>query len=490
MNSFDRRDFLERTGRLAIAAGVVGVGPALAEIASTGPSAAQLKLVARQIHGTVVTPSSHAYAQDRLVNDTLYNSARPKAIVYCNSTADVQKTVSWARKYGVHLVPRSGGHSYGGYSTTSSGVIVDVSRMKAIQPRGGGTALIGAGAILIDIYAKLWNRHLMIPGGSCPTVGIAGLTQGGGHGWSGRRFGLTSDNVTQLTIVTADGQVRVCNAHQNSDLYWACRGGGGGNFGIVTNFTFKTHSVGNVSTFYITWPWSDAARVVKAWQAWAPHAPSNLGLSVCVLSTGNTISASGQFFGSAAALRSLIRPLTNTGHPSSVSVTPRSFFDAVLLYAGCNSLAQCRQPMRSAFRGKSDYAQKPLSSAGINTIVNGIGAWTRAQAGGFSLILDAYGGAINKVAPAATAFAHRRMLFSMQYYASPGSGANLAHLNSFYRAMRPYVSGYAYQNYIDPQLPNWAHAYYGTNYPRLVSIKKKYDPSNFFHFAQSIRLHT
>ncbi len=475
-----------------MAAGVLGVSPAWAEIASTGPSAAQLKLLARQIHGTVVTPASSAYVQGRLVFDTRFNAAHPKAIVYCESTTDVQKTVRWARKYGVRLVPRSGGHSYAGYSTTSSGVVVDVTRMKAVQPRAGGTALIGGGALLIDIYSKLWAHHRMIPGGSCATVGIAGLTQGGGHGWSGRKFGLTSDNVTQLTIVTADGKALVCNAHENSDLYWACRGGGGGNFGIVTNFTFKTHAVNNVSTFYITWPWSDAARVVKAWQAWAPHAPSNVGLSICVLSSGNppSISASGQFFGSTSALRSLIRPLTNVGSPN-VSVTPRTFFGAVLLYAGCSSVAACRKPQREAFKAKSDYARKPFSSAGINTIVHGLEAFGRNPSnGGLALILDSYGGAINKVPAAATAFAHRDMLFSMQYYASPGSAANIAALNRFYKAMRPFVSGYAYQNYIDPQQANWAHAYYGTNYPRLVSIKKKYDPGNFFRFKQSIRLHT
>jgi FAD/FMN-containing dehydrogenase len=488
VSSFDRRDFLERTGKLAIAAGVVGVGPVWAEIASTGPSAAQLRLLAREVHGPVVTRDSHGYALDRLVFDTHFNSARPKAIVFCESTADVQKTVRWARKYGVRLVPRSGGHSYGGYSTISSGVVVDVTRMKFVQPRAGGRALIGAGAPLIDIYSKLWAHHRMIPGGSCPTVGIAGLTQGGGHGWSGRKFGLTSDNVTQLTIVTADGKVLTCNAHENSDLYWACRGGGGGNFGIVTNFTFKTHPVNKVSTFYLTWPWSDAARVVKAWQRWAPHAPSNLGLSVCVLSSGSppSISASGQFFGSASALRSLIRPLTNVGSPN-VSVTPRTFFGAVLLYAGCDSISACRNQAPEAFKAKSDYAHRPLSAAGIKTIVRGIEGFS---SGGLALILDSYGGAINRVPPAATAFAHRDMLFSMQYYATPGSGRNLAQLNRFYRAMRPYVSGYAYQNYIDPQLANWEHAYYGTNYPRLVSVKKKYDPGNFLRFKQSIRLHT
>lgn len=397
--------------------------------------------------------------------------------------------MAWARKYGVRIFGRSGRHSYGGYSTTSSGVVLDVSRMNFIQPHGG-TALIGAGAILIDIYAKLNNRHLMIPGGSCPTVGIAGLALGGGHGWSGRKYGLTSDNVQQLTIVTADAKVLVCNAHQNSDLYWACRGGGGGNFGIVTNFTFKTHPASNVSLFQIQWPWSDAARVLEAWQSWAPHAPANLGLSVLVLSSGKgSIISSGQFFGSTSALRSLIRPLTNAGSPTSVKVNPSTFWQAVLNFAACSSLSECRSVPPDTFTARSDYAQKPFSSAGINAVTRGLENWP-SGAGGMALILDSYGGAINKVPAGATAFAHRNMLFAMQYYASPGSGSNLAALNRYWQSLRPYVSGYAYVNYIDPQLPNWQHAYYGANYPRLVSIKKKYDPSNFFRFKQSIRLHT
>jgi FAD/FMN-containing dehydrogenase len=436
----------------------------------------------------VITPSSQSYNRAKQVQDTYFNDARPKAIVFAQSTSDVQKTIAWARKNGVRIFGRSGGHSYGGYSTTSSGVVLDVSRMNFIQPHAGGTALVGAGAILIDIYAKLNNRHLMIPGGSCPTVGIAGLALGGGHGWSGRKYGLTSDNIQQVTIVTADGKVRVCNAHQNSDLYWACRGGGGGNFGIVTNFTFKTHPASNVSLFQIQWPWSDAARVLKAWQSWAPHAPANLGLSVLVLSSGKgSIISSGQFFGSTSALRSQIRPLTNAGSPSSVKVNPSTFWQAVLNFAACSSLAECRAVGPDTFKAKSDYAQKPFSSAGINAVTRGLENWP-SGAGGMALILDSYGGAINKVPAGATAFAHRNMLFAMQYYASPGSGSNLAALNRYWQSLRPYVSGYAYVNYIDPQLPNWQHAYYGANYPRLASIKKKYDPSNFFRFKQSIGL--
>ena len=150
-------------------------------------------------------------------------------------------------------------------------------------------------------------------------------------------------------------------------------------------------------------------------------------------------------------------------------------------------MAECRAVGPDAFKAKSDYVQKPFGTAGINAVVRGLENWPRG-AGGLALIIDSYGGAINKVPAGATAFAHRNMLFSMQYYASPGSGSNLAALNRYYHSLRPYVSGFAYVNYIDPALPNWQHAYYGANYPRLVSIKKKHDPSNFFRFKQSIRL--
>ena len=468
-----------------MAAGVLRVAPAWADLASTGPTERQLRQLARQVRGRVVRPGTPGYAQDRLVVDTRFNGNHPKAIVYCESTADVQKTVHWARRHGIRLVPRCGGHSYGGYSTTSSGIVVDVTKMKYVHLRPSGTALVGAGALLIDVYTALWAHHRMIPGGSCPTVGIAGFTLGGGHGFSSRRFGLGSDNVKELTIVTADGKVRICGARHNADLYWACRGGGGGNFGVVTNFTFKTHAVDGVSTFSIRWPWSDAERAFDAWQKWAPHAPRRLGLSVMALSsTGPTVTAGGQFFGPTDALRSLIQPLAQVGTPT-VSVVPRSFFDAMLHYAGCSPISQCHVPPRETFKAKSDYVKRPLSQAGIKAMVRGI---ENFGAGALTLLLDSYGGAINAVPKGATAFVHRDMLFSMQYYASPGTGANLVALNRFYRAMRPYVSGFAYQNYIDPKLVNWPHAYYGANYPRLVSIKKKVDPTNFFRFAQSIRL--
>ena len=143
--------------------------------------------------------------------------------------------------------------------------------MHAVSVAASGGAASGAGAHLLGVYTALANRGRMIPGGTCPTVGIAGLTQGGGIGLSGRKFGLTCDHLVEATVVLADGTALVVNAQHHPDLYWALRGGGGGNFGIVTRFVFRTNPAAGVSTYSMEWPWSDAKQVVQAWQAFAPH---------------------------------------------------------------------------------------------------------------------------------------------------------------------------------------------------------------------------
>src|SRR5437016_3580454 len=159
-----------------------------------------------------------------------------------------------------------------------------------------------------------WAAHgRAVPGGSCPTVGIAGLTLGGGVGVVSRAYGLTSDNVRSLQIVTADGKVRTCSASSNPDLFWACRGGGGGNFGVVTSFTFGTHPAGQIVLFFLSWPWSKAARVISAWQSWAPHAPdelwSNVHLAAAPGGSVPTIGVGGTFLGSVSAAAAQLNKL-------------------------------------------------------------------------------------------------------------------------------------------------------------------------------------
>ncbi len=400
----------------------------------------------------------------------------------------------------MRIVARSGGHSYGGYSTTP-GVTVDVSRLKAVALDGHGRAVIGAGARLIDVYDVLAQHGRTVPAGSCPSVAIAGLALGGGVGFAARKFGLTCDNLLQATVVLGNGSVAVCNASRYPDLYWALRGGGGGNFGIVTRFAFRTHPIAPVATYALEWPWSDAERVVQAWQRLAPHAPDGL-FSVLNLSTAvggrPRITSAGQFLGTSAELRALVKPLAETGTPTRFTVTSRGYLDAQRMWAGCSgTIAECHLPPqghlgRSTFKGKSSFANKPLSARGIETMIRQIEARTSTGSGSGIILLDSYGGAINRVKKDSTAFVHRDALFSMQFlaYWDPSAAAepNLRWLANFYGAMRPYVSSFAYQNYIDPDLASWAHAYYGANLDRLIAVKRRYDPQNVFRSRQSIPL--
>ena len=439
------------------------------------------------------------YGAARLLYSPRFDDSRPLAVVYCESAADVSRTILWARQSNVRIAARSGGHSYAGYSTTP-GVVVDVSRLDSITVNGAaGTAGVGAGARLMDVYRELAARGVTIPAGSCPSVGIAGLALGGGIGFAGRKLGLTSDNIRSLTMVTADGVVRQCNPQRNPDLFWACRGGGGGNFGIATRFTFTTHPVSTVATFRAVWSWSDAARVVDAWQRWAPGAPDDLFsiLSVEATDSGGTrIGSSGQLFGTVAELQTLLAPFFAAGAtPQSLDVRTQTYLGAMLFWAGCSDAMHCSLGDgvgRSTFAAKSDYVATPLSSAGIDTLLRAVEARAAAPARA-SVLLDAYGGAINRIPKAATAFVHRDQLFSVQYVAGwnpaggdPPAGAAISWLRNTHAAMRPHVSGQAYQNYIDAELPRWGLAYYGSNYQRLRRVKRRYDPKNVFRFAQSI----
>jgi FAD/FMN-containing dehydrogenase len=484
--TLDRRQFLAGAGLLVLSTR----GHAAAVLP------APLRELQQEIAGTVVGPSSAGYDAARRLYNTRFDAYRPLAVVYCETAADVSKTLAWSRRHGIRIAARGGGHSYGGYSSVPGGVVVDVSRMARVSVRAGHQAVVGAGAKLIDVNAGLWQHRVAIPTGSCATVGIGGQALGGGVGFLSRELGTTSDNLLSLTLVTADGQVRTCSPYENADLYWASRGGGGGNFGVATEYRFRTAPISTVTTFSYGWPWAQAPAVVAAWLAWGPHAPDAL-FSVCNLGSGGgspTIHVSGQFVGSPQRLRSLLTPLVSTGSPTLVSLKQRSYIAAVQYWAGCGPVSECRlEPFgslaRATFAAKSDYVRRPLSAAARQTIVRSI---ERAPGSG-SLLLDSYGGAINRVPKAATAFAHRDSLCSLQYLAywnAPGqAAANIAWLRSFYAAMRPYVSGEAYVNYIDPDLAGRPTAYYGQNFRRLVSIKRRYDPANVFRFRQSIPLH-
>ncbi|MHB1596423.1 MAG: FAD-binding oxidoreductase, partial [Streptosporangiaceae bacterium] len=478
-------------------------------------------LAARLSTGRLLRPGAPGYGTARLLYDPRFDTAHPAGVAYCAVAGDVSACLAFVRRFGLPVAARSGGHSYGGWST-SPGLVIDVTPMSRVSvDPAAGTARVGAGTLLIDLYAELAGHGLAVPVGSCPTVGIAGLALGGGVGVVGRLYGLTCDNIAGVQIVTADSVVRECGPGTEPDLYWACRGGGGGSFGVVTEFTLRTHPAPDLVIFYLTWPWSRAAAVIAAWQRWAPAAPDALwsNLHLAAAPGGQPmISVGGAFAGGQARAGALIAGLSAAAGsaPSTVYLQRQSYLDAMRAEAGCGSLSvpQCHLPSqnpdgvlsREPSYARSDFYGWPLPAPGIAAMlaqIERMGAVSGAPGASGGVAFDACGGAINRVSPDSTAFVHRSSLFLAQYSTwwtaqpSPGDPAGAATpgvrrqrnwLDGFYAAMRPYASGEAYQNYADPGLADWERAYYGANYPRLQRVKAAVDPGDLFRFPQSVRL--
>ncbi len=337
-----------------------------------------------------------------------------------------------------------------------------------------------------------------MPTGSCPTVGISGLALGGGVGFAARVFGATCDNILGVRIVTADGRVVTADPATNPDLHWACRGGGGGNFGVVTALTLATHPVATAAYGFCDFPWSQAGAALAAWQALAPHGPDNLYL-ICALETGDERPGArvfGQLLGgSEAALRSAMAPITAVAG-ASLSTGRGSYLDVQRIWAGCatETAAACRHdPAGELRRAVGLRRRRPARRRAAQAIVTAVERRQAQGAGSGAVLLDPYGGALNRVAPDATAFVHRDQLFSAQMLAYWGVGRRrrgrrrVARLAASRRACAPFTSGQAYQNYIDPGLAGWQEAYYATNLARLRAIKRTWDPDQVFRFRQSIR---
>jgi FAD/FMN-containing dehydrogenase len=476
--ALDRREFLGEAVASLVALALPEEPPQAAALSRRAARALRA-----DVRGPVLLPRTPGYNRRRLIYNTRFDGIRPEAVVQPLDTRDVQAVVRWADRFDILLAARSGGHSYGGYSTTEKGVVVDLRRLRGVRV-SNGRATVGPGTPLIDVYSRLARSGLLVPAGSCPTVGIAGLALGGGHGLSGRRFGLTSDNLLAATVVTADGRARRVDGDTNEDLLWACRGGGGGNFGIVTSLTLQAHRTRRAAWFIVRFPWSQASEALVAWQRFAPHAPPALTSVFSLGTTGGagdpSVTAAGQFYGPEARLRRLLGPLAGVSG-ASLSTGTDSTMGLVRRWSGAGG--------RARFRAKSDYFDEPLPPRARGIMIDWIERRQRAPSqGSGALLLDSYGGALNRPRPGATAFVHRDMLFSLQYLTYFGGGGQAANrwINGAWRALRPFASGQAYQNYIDPQLERWQRAYYASNLERLREIKGQVDPDFRFRFRQAI----
>jgi FAD/FMN-containing dehydrogenase len=482
--------------------------------ASLPPAAASWDALAKGLDGQLLRPGDADFATARQLYNTRFDGLRPAAVAFVSGEDDIRECLSYARAHRVPVSVRSGGHSYAGWSSGNGRLVIDVSKLDTVE--GGATdADIGAGARLAGVYRTLTARGRTIPGGSCPTVAVSGLTLGGGHGVTSRAYGLACDSLVSATLVTADGRVLTVDADHDSDLFWALRGAGNGNFGVVTRLRFRTHPAPEGVVAYLNWPWSKADALLAAWQEWGPAQPdeiwSSLHLDAGPGGVSPTVSLAVFSLGSEADVHNAVDRLADgpggPGPARSVSIVSRGFEDAMEVYGGISGLSaqQSRLPgttpgrdprgtlRRDTYAAASDFYDTTLPPAGRQALIGATEAFTRIEArqgGGGSVALTALGGAVNRVDPAATAFVHRRSRVLVQYTASWQAGASgsphRAWLGSTHSAMRPYASGAAYQNYTDPTLTDWRTAYYGQAASRLSSLKRRYDPDRVFDFPQAL----
>ncbi|MEG0385510.1 MAG: FAD-binding oxidoreductase [Solibacillus sp.] len=438
-----------------------------------------------KLTGRIVTPEDPNYDQAR-TNNNLNIQRFPSKIVFCQKTKDIINALRWVQENNESFRIRSGRHSYENFSLVTKGIVIDVSEMnKIVVDPKAMTAKIEAGANLGDVYQQLWKHGMTIPAGTESSVGVVGLTLGGGIGMLSRPFGLTCDNLIEVEMVTAGryggAELIKANKHSNRDLFWACCGGGGGNFGIVTSLTFKLHPIANVSIFSITWGWEDFDVAFDTWQRWAPFTDKRLTSQIELKSKKvGKIIAQGIFVGSPSKLRKLLRPLRHTGSPTNVWIKEVPYMKAVQFF----DVPSGNEP---ALRKRSgSFIERPFPQKAITEMKELLANAPNKDA---SIWHQSLRGAVGQVPANSTAYYYRDALIAQEYlttWKDPSEEKqNIRWIEQVRYTLSPYTAG-DYVNFPDRFIKDWPTAYYGRNFRRLREVKSTYDPRNVFRFPQSI----
>jgi FAD/FMN-containing dehydrogenase len=448
------------------------------------------------IDGTLVLADSPEYERVRKPRMVRFQELRPQAIVLCASADDVAATIAFARRHGLEKAIRSGGHSVAGRSSTE-GLVIDVSPMGEMS-LAGGVATVGAGVRLGALEDVMAPSGRTIPSGSSHTVGIAGLTLGGGLGILGRTHGLTSDHLLRARVVLGDGRVVDCDEHHDSDLFWALRGAGGGNFGVVTSFVFRMVPVAETTVFHLVWASRHAVDLIAAWQAWAPDAPDALDATLRLnLRANREEPLICDVFGAVVApdvdaaeflddlvARANAEPASETFNRLPYHEAKRFLDDLPPIDAASSGAPAISEHLFT----KSEFFRRALPVETITVLVQNLLEGFTGH-GSREIAFLPWGGAYNRVAADATAFAHRNERFLVQHLASIDATAARANadrsartwVQSSWALLHPWGSGGVYPNFPDPELDD-PRAYYGANYGRLKRIKTTYDPYGVFLF--------
>lgn len=447
--------------------------------------------------GRVVYPTDSDYDAVRVIwNDAF--EAHPTFVVRPRGDADVVAAVRWCRARGITPRLRAGGHSFAGYSTGNT-VVIDLRDMDAVASESDGTVTIGAGGRLGAIYRDLYCRkRLTLPAGTCPTVGISGLTMSGGLGYLMRSHGLTIDRLRSATIVLADGSVLTVDEGRDADLFWALRGGGMGSYGVVTAWNFEPVVHQPQSLVVVRWHPEDFVEMMAAFQPWlASLPPVGFAGAALIANAAGAVTAQVTMVdqGDGSNLLDLANALV-----ADCDATPSSGPNRTDVALPDQNGCKVTDPFElDAGYRKSRYAMAPVPRATLEVLRDRfVGRAANSELDGTSafLLMDGCGGRIDDVSPDVTAYAHRGALFSGQFGAtwnhvpsdqqSAAGAASESWLDDLYAAVLPGFDGGCYPGYWDRKIVDWPTLYYGAGFDRLVDVKNRYDPDDFFRFPRSI----
>ncbi|MEU5380006.1 FAD-binding oxidoreductase [Streptomyces sp. NPDC005968] len=493
MHDFSRRGLFKATAAAGAGAVVVpGITAVEAPVASAASAEAKSgKCPPAQLTGRIVRPESPDYTAARLGWDQLF-SHYPLVIVFAQNTQDVVNALTWARQHDVALRVRSGRHSLEGWSNVDNGLVIDISELKSVHiDTGLRIARVGAGLNQLEAVTALARKNLAVTTGTEGSVGLAGATLGGGFGFLTRWLGMACDSLVGAEIVVPSGdecaEVIEVDPRNHSDLLWALRGAGNGNFGIITSLTYKVTPLNSVAYVQAMWNGiADLPGIFDAWQRTAPVADNRLGTQLEIHRTQILLFAV-LAEGTPAQARQMLAPVLSIGSPNVTEQTG-NWGD---IYAAFQVPIQSEPANWKFF---SQFTRKPFPSAAIEVITSYM---SDAPTDDSNFFTQAFGGAVRRSPRGGTAFPHRDALF----YSEPGAGWGTrgtqpgvcdpltpqaqAWIAEFSQALRPYVDG-AYVNVPNIGMQDWEAAYWGSNFDRLREIKAQYDPYNVFQYEQSI----
>jgi FAD/FMN-containing dehydrogenase len=451
-------------------------------VASNGGGPQDWSALANSISGRVILPDNGDFTGAKNVFNTRFDGTTPAAVIAVASTDDVAKAMVFAAKNGLKVAARSGGHSYIGDSAASGMMVVDLRRLPGgiSYDETSTAATIPAGADLDSVQTVLAAHGRLIPTGTCPTVGVAGLTLGGGLGADTRQRGLTCDTLVSADVVLPTGQTVTATSEVHDDLFWALRGGSGGHFGVTTSFTFRTFPAADRDVVTITFPKDAAAQALQGWAHWLSGADRAVWGMVNITQSSSGLRCAVVLATSAGEGATAARDISAAIGVSPMSTTTQTLnhIDFVHYFAGGSDATR----PRSIVAGSDIIGQ--MSGPAASSIVAATSAWT--QQGSATAVVESLSGAVGDIDPSGTAFPWRRQAACVQWYTEPPTSSAVGPaqdwLTQAHQAVQAHSVG-GYVNYVESGEP--ATRYFGGNLGRLAAIRRAYDPDTVMYSSVS-----